>query len=106
MYLDIFRVLKDSFGNKVIKSLNDHPWYVVLIFCIDIYYILKCVLLLYYCDMLNKSEIIESDFLNDLFYHLRTYLALKVLKRTLEWFFEKLQSLNRPLRHIIRRVFM
>ena len=53
VYLDIFRVSKDSFGNKLIKSLNDHPWYVVLIFCIDIYYILKmCVIivLLWYAE--------------------------------------------------------
>ena len=43
MYLDTFRVSKDSFGNKLIKSF---PWYVVLIFCIDIYYIFKmCVII-------------------------------------------------------------
>ena len=39
MYLDIFRVSNDPFGNKLIKSLMDHLWHVILIFCIDIYYI-------------------------------------------------------------------
>ena len=64
MYLDIFCVFKDSFGNKLIKSLKDHPWHIVLILSIDIYYIyltfFKCVLLLYYCDMLNKSNQIKD----------------------------------------------
>ena len=53
MYLYIFRVSKDFFGNKLIKNSNDHPWYVVLIFCIDIYYIFKmCVIivLLWYAE--------------------------------------------------------
>ena len=27
--MHIFRVLEDSFGNKLIKSLKDHPWHIV-----------------------------------------------------------------------------
>ena len=44
--------------------LKDHPWHIVSIFCIYIYYIhlifLRCVLLLYYCNMLNKSNQIKN----------------------------------------------
>ena len=50
MMLYIFRVLKDSFGNKLITSLKDHPWHIVYsLLCwylIRLYYIFfLCVLI-------------------------------------------------------------
>ena len=43
MYLYILRVSRDSFGIKLIKSLKDHPWHIVVFFCIAIYLFISSI---------------------------------------------------------------